>query len=141
MSTEYHACVHSRQYKLQRQIVFCAGINPMQRQHALDSRAARAEIQVQCFNWLVTVDDVDLSFLDDSAESRNETEINRQSSIQANEICPRVAKFLLQVSASSGHESQVQTVCFRVSAEVKLHGLSTATVQRIQNVQDFDQGQ
>src|SRR5712691_1984250 len=96
---------------------------------------------MKSINWLVAMDHADIAFLNDPAELSSKAEIDRQSSLQANKVHAGVAKLLLQVSATSGYESQVQTVCWRVSTEVEFHGLSAATVQRIQNMQDFDQAQ
>jgi hypothetical protein len=93
---------------------------------------------VEGFNGLVAMGHADVAFPDNAAELRSKAQIYREASMQANEVYARVTKVLLKVAASGSHESQFESVCCGIATEIKLHGLSAATVQGIEYVQDFD---
>src|ERR1700748_2218540 len=120
--------MHARQYEPESEIVFGAGIDAMQGKHALNIGADGGQIQMQRFDWLVAMNEVNFSFLDEAAQLRNEFRINRQAPLKADELHAGITEFRRQIPTRGGYKSEVQALSSGVPAKIQFHDLGPASV-------------
>src|SRR5205807_2525797 len=82
----------------------------MKAENSLRPCSKCGKVCVQAFDGLVAVHYLSVTLLDEGTKLSDDSHINRQSSLQADKVNPRVAKLFFQLSPAGRHHREVQTV-------------------------------
>jgi hypothetical protein len=85
-------------------------------------------------NGLITMYDLDLSFLDDLSELRREVEVKWQLSLEREVLRTTVAKILLERATSAGNKRDLYAKVSSISTDIESLHLRAAASQRVEKM-------
>ncbi len=124
----------ARNQEFERAAIFFVRDKTVKTQYDFGVCAARGEIGVQAFDGLVRVNDLDFALFDCAAQLPNHERIERQTSLQSDEIVCRTFKIRFERAAARGDKREIDFAGAGVAANVERQHFRAAAIERIEQV-------